>query len=387
MVQDANDSAAEIDNGPKLGLVLSGGGARAAYQAGTLQALAEITAGDLQAPIVSGVSAGAINACHLACHPGPMKENALDLQEAWRKLTIEQVFRIESTFIASNAARWLWLLATGRYGGRIRIRGLLETQPLREFLSRQADFDQIGRNIESGRLRALAISATSYSNGLTFTFVQGVPGLADWRRYGRRSVQTRINVEHVMASAALPLIFPAIQIDGDFYGDGGIRQPAPLAPSIHLGADRLLAISIRYARTPEEETARQVVGYPPPAQVGGMLLNAIFLDSLETDSERLRRMNTTLELLPEGVKHPEGLRPIPLLMLRPSRDLGKMSAGLDIELPRPLRLLVRGLGANRSSSPDFLSYLLFERPYIERLMELGYHDALAQRDSVLRFLE
>ncbi|MGH9463369.1 MAG: patatin-like phospholipase family protein, partial [Vicinamibacteria bacterium] len=178
-----------------------------------------------------------------------------------------------------------------------------------------------------------------------------------------------------------------IQVGDAYYGDGGIRHASPLAPAIHLGADRVLTISARYPRTQEEESEKQVVGYPPPAQILGMLMHGVFLDALENDAERIARINRTLALLPPGTRHPEGLRPIRLLVLRPSRDLGKLSASLAHHLPRPLRIIVRGLGAYQTSSPDFLSYLLFERPYISRLIEVGYEDAHQQWDEIARFLE
>ena len=233
----------------------------------------------------------------------------------------------------------------------------------------------------------MALTATSYSTGATITFVQGVNGIPMWERARRHSVRANIGLNHIMGSAALPLVFPAVQIGDAYYGDGGIRQSSPLAPSIHLGADRVLTISARYPRTRAEESERQVVGYPPPAQILGMLMHGVFLDSLENDIERVARINRTLELLPPEKRHPEGLRRVRLFVLRPSLDLGKLSAPLARYLPRPLRIIVRGLGSYRTSTPDFLSYLLFERPYISRLIEVGYQDAHDRWDEIARFLE
>lgn len=190
-----------------------------------------------------------------------------------------------------------------------------------------------------------------------------------------------------MASAALPVIFPAIQVGDEYFGDGSIRQSAPLAPAVHLGAERLLAISVRYPLSEDEREVPQIRGYPPPAQILGMIMHGVFIDALENDAERLQRINRTLGALPPGVRHPDGLRPVDILLLRPSRDLGKMSADLVGNLPRALRVVARGLGASRTTTPDFLSYLLFERAYIERLMSLGFEDAHSNWDRIEAFLQ
>lgn len=190
-----------------------------------------------------------------------------------------------------------------------------------------------------------------------------------------------------MASCALPLIFPAIPVGDAYFGDGSIRQAAPLAPAIHLGAGRILAIAVRNKRNLEEEAQSQIVGYPPPAQIVGMLFNAVFVDALDHDCERLERTNRTIAALPEGSRHPDGLRAIEHVVLRPSRNLGALSADLVHHLPRALRLVVLGMGASKLRSPDLLSYLLFEKPYIERLIELGRQDTLSQWDKIAPLLE
>ena len=237
---------------------------------------------------------------------------------------------------------------------------------MREYLKHHADLSGIRRNLESGRLSALALTATSYATGLTVNFIESSDPRPGWKRAGRQGVHTTIDYEHVMASSALPLIFPAIQIDNSFYGDGSLRLQTPLAPAIHLGADKLLVISVHYKRTPEEEILAQVQGYPPPAQVLGMLLNAVFLDALETDLERTRRVNHTLSLLPSEKRPATGLKRIELMVLRPSRDLGKLAADIKADIPGLLKVIVRGLGTQYSKTPDFLSYLLFEQTYVKR---------------------
>lgn len=349
--------------------------------------IAEDVGKDSPFQVITGVSAGGINAAALAGHRGSFRHATRDLCAAWLRLSTDKVFKANFTSLTESGLQWLWTLLTGGITLGFEVQGLLDTAPLCRYLSKRLDMEGIQANLSAGRLKALGLTATSYSTGETVTFVHGRPDSTLWQRAGRRAVRATIRLDHVMASAALPLVFPAVRIANDFYGDGSIRQTSPLAPAVHLGAGRLLTISARYPRTEAEKAERQVSGYPPPAQILGMLMHSVFLDALENDAERLERINRTLTLLPPETSHPEGLRPIRLLVLRPSRDLGKLSVGLLKHLPRPVRILTRGLGASRTTTPDFLSYLLFERSFIERLIELGYQDAYARRDEIARFLE
>ncbi len=366
-------------------VVLTGGGARGAYQAGVLAGIADRARCDVCFPIVTGVSAGGINAAALAASRAGFAAATGELRQAWLELSTENVFRSNFRTLAWSALCWMAKIGSG---GALPtdLRGLLDTRPLRAYLSAAIDFDGIGDNIAAGRLHALALSMTEYSTGSTVTAIQATQRVRDWQRVRRLSERTRITVDHVMASAALPVVFPAIQLGSEFYGDGSVRQSAPLSPAVHLGADRILAISVRYELGPHERVQPQIVGYPPPAQILGMILHGVFIDALEDDAERLQRINRTIESIPPGADPRDRLRPIDILLLRPSHDLGKLSAGLVEALPRPLRVLARGLGASHTTSPDFLSYLLFERPYIERLMELGFEDARAQWDRIEPFL-
>ena len=370
--------------GAMNGLVLSGGGARAAYQIGVLSYIAE-KAPEVSFPIIAGVSAGSINAAFLAGHQGTSREKLQDLSDCWSDLTVDRVFRSGLGTLGLSGLRWIWTLGGGGTSLGPQVKGLVDTSPLREFLSENVSVEGIAKNIEAGRLRALALTTTRYSTGQTITFVQGQEGIPTWERVRRCGLPTSIGTEHVMASSAIPLVFPAIYVEGDYYGDGSIRQAAPLAPAIHLGADRIFAIATRYGRSPQEAESRATKGYPPPAQVLSMFFNSIFLDTLEQDAERLNRLNRVLEALPPDSPRPDDLRPIKLLVVRPSRDLGKMAEEFRGKLPRSVRFLLRGLGVQRVESPDLLSYLIFEGSFISRVIDLGYEDALSQWPEIEEF--
>lgn len=373
--------------GPRdVGLVMGGGGARAAYQVGFLRHLARRFP-HLEIPYITGVSAGAINAAHLASHHGSFLQAAEELSQLWSRLTVEDVFRVDGQALFWNALRWLGQLTLGGFGGGTRVEGLVDTQPLREYLTDvlhavDGELTGIRYNLEHGRLRAAAISTSSYTTGQSVTWVEG-QDIREWERPQRRAVKTDLTVEHVMASAALPLLFPAVQLENAWYGDGGIRLTAPLSPALHLGARRVMAISTRYARTQAEADAPTVYGYPPPAQVVGVLMNSIFLDLLDHDALRLERLNQLLSKLPEEERL--GLRPVKLFIHRPSTDLGKLATQYEVKLPRMFRFLTRSLGTRETQSPDFLSLVMFQPDYLRTLMEIGEADADATADDLLEF--
>ncbi|HSL81338.1 MAG TPA: patatin-like phospholipase family protein [Thermoanaerobaculia bacterium] len=359
-----------------VALVLSGGGARAAYQVGVLRALARRRP-DLRVPVVTGVSAGAINAALLACHPGSFREAVEVLSTLWAGLEVERVFRVDTRSLASHLLRWSFRLVSGGGAFAPQVRGLVDTAPLRELLvdalgaAPDGALPGVARALEAGRLRSLAVITSGYSTGQSVVWVAGRE-VESWERPDRRSVPARITVDHVMASAALPLFFPAVRLGHAWHGDGGIRLATPLAPAIHLGADRILAISTRYRRTLPEADRPTSVGYPPPLQIAGQLLNAIFLDMLDQDCLRVERLNLLLRELPEEKRH--GLRPIDVQAIRPSRDLGALAAELEPRLPRAFRSLTRGLGSRETSRPDLLSLLMFQGEYTRRLMDIGEAD-------------
>lgn len=380
-----------VDGTPNYGdlaAVLTGGGARGAYQVGVMRALARRFP-ELRIPILFGVSAGAMNATFLAQHPGTLAEATHDLAGLWTSLSAEQVFRVDASELASNGAHWLLRLGSGgRFAAR-STRGLVDTEPLRGFLERALSVDSsgaiagIGANLERGTLRALALGTTNYGTGQSIIWVQGRE-ISLWERPKRRSVHARIGVPHVMASASLPLFFPAVQIGSDWYGDGGLRLAAPLSPALHLGAHRILAVSTRYERTQAEANRSDVVGYPPPAQILGVMYNAIFLDLIDQDVLRLERMNRLLAKLPPDER--DGLRIVDILVMRPSQDLGRIARDHEPRLPGMFRWLTRGLGTRQTSSPDVLSLLMFQDDYLARLIALGEADAEARMDEIGEFL-
>ena len=367
-------------------LVLAGGGARAAYEVGVLAGVADRAPG-LEFPIVTGVSAGAINAVHLAAHPGPLAAAVGALRAQWSRLVVERVYRIRPGRLLRGLLLGAAHTALGRGREAAAVRGLVDMSPLREFLGANLDFAQLDANIAARRLRAAAVSATSYATGQTVTFVHGPPDTPMWQRALRYSVRARLTLDHVMASAALPILFPAVRIGDGFYGDGSLRQTAPLAPAIHLGARAILAVTQRSdpERPLSPPPAPAPHEYPALAEVIGLLLHAIFLDALEADAERLERVNRLVAALPPA-QRPDGLRPVRLLLLRPSRDLGALAAGCGVQLPPLVRWLVRGMGGQRATAVDFLSYLLFNPVYTNALTELGYTDVRAQWPRIERFL-
>jgi len=362
-----------------LALVLSGGGARAAYQVGVLAALAERVPA-LTPPIITGVSAGAINAMYLAARAGPFAAAVSQLADEWRRLTVDRVVRVRPLQLGWAA---LGALLTGRRARPTRQRGLLDTTPLRQFLTATIDPQGIDANLTTGRLRALALTATAYDTGRTVSFVQAPPTVAMWTRARRVARRARLGIDHVMASAAIPLLFPAVGIGDEFFGDGSVRLTAPLAPAIHLGARALLAIGLRPA---DPDVAVSPNEYPSAAESLGLVLHSIFLDALDADAERLERLNRVLTTLPPGTPAPDDLRPLRLLVLRPSRDLSTLASGQLPRLPRLVRLVVARLGGQRLGATGFLSYLLFDPAYTTRLMELGYEDVSRDWGRVQDFL-
>lgn len=371
-----------------LCFALGGGGARGAYQVGVLRHIARRHP-ELNVPYLTGVSAGGINASHLANHTGEFAAKVEDLVHLWTSLSVDQVFRVDSWALFKGLIQWAAQLTL--LGGREhspQVRSFVDTEPLAQYLrtafSCQDDrLCGIQANLDQGKLRAVALATTSYSTGRTITWCQG-QDFEYWERPERKGLPTELRLEHVLASAALPLFFPAVRIEDSWYGDGGIRLHAPLAPAIHLGAKKILAVSTHHNRTIDEAEKPDLVGYPPPAKVAGLLMNAIFLDLLDQDAITLERINSLLAQLPD--KRSGQLRPVDLFVVRPSVDLGKLASDHEPNLPSLFRFLTRRLGTRKSRSNDLISLVMFQRDYLTKLIELGERDAAARADELDEFL-
>ena len=376
--------------GGRTGLVLTGGGARAAYQVGALQALAEILpAGPIPFDVVAGISAGAINGVALACSAHDFRAGAAAIHETWAALTPERIFSTGVVKLAGIGSRWMRDLGGGGFLGGNSINYLLDPAPLRGLLTELLPLARMRRHLRAGRLAGVAVSATSYSSGAGVTWFEGSADIQPWQRATREGLRGRLTVDHVMASAAIPLFFPPVKVEAGYYGDGCVRQVYPMSPAIHMGAERILAVSVRSLRTTPGSSSIPEGGPLPLSQIAGVLLNAVFLDSLDTDLERLERVNRTLALVPGERAAARGveLRTIPVLALHPSQDLGRFAGDEYHRFPRMLRYLLKGIGVTATSGVDLLSYLAFEPVYVARVMELGYTDTMARRDEVRAFFE
>lgn len=369
-----------------LAIMLTGGGARAAYQVGLLLGLAKHFP-DLKFDIVTGVSAGAINAVFLAAKEGTLAEKAESLRKMWCDLQCEHVFR--PNYAALLPFRNAVKAVLPRHLARTP-RGIFNAAPLATLLRRILDcphrgapIEGIRRNLARGDLKSVALITLDYSTGQSVRWVQGRTHDV-FEGPNRRAVNTQMTVEHVLASAALPFVFPAVRIGSQWHGDGGIRLSAPLSSAVHLGARRIIAMSTGYQRTPDEASTPVVEGYPPAAQIIGQLVNAVFLDVIDEDVIRMGRMNEMIRKLDASDRN--GFKPIDLMVLRPSRDLGKLSADFEKYLPVSVKLFTRALGARETESPDILSLLMFEPRYTEMLIETGVRDADARVDELRTFL-
>ena len=385
---------------PRTGLLLTGGGARAAYQVGVLETVAALrrecagAAAPNPFPIIAGTSAGAINASALACGADDFDAAVRQMAEVWSNFTAGQVYRADSLGIARTGARWLtlmslgWLLARWR---RAQPRSLLDNTPLHGLLQTLVPLERLPELIRQGHLQALAVTASSYSSGEHVTFFEGAPELQPWVRTQRYAVRQRLDHRHLLASSAIPFVFPAqaLSVDGrvEYFGDGSMRQSAPVAPAIHLGADRILVVGAgRMAEPRADHRNAPPNQYPTLAQIAGHTLSNIFLDALAVDVERVRRINHTIGLVPPQARANSGLRPVELVVVAPSQRIDAIAARHVRDLPPTVRALLGGVGVTADQTDAkgavLASYLLFERGFTQELMALGRADALRERAAL-----
>ena len=388
------------DASAPTGLILTGGGARAAYQIGVLQEILNLRRtfeGEAGNPfeVICGTSSGAINASVLACGADTFESTLSDLAQVWKDFQVHQVYRSDVLDMLQSGARWVSLLTLGWLMGRKRFRprSLLDNAPLGELLQERVDFRQLPRVLKSGHLRALAITASNYDSGEHVTFYQSDSDIQPWVRNQRAAMRCELQLSHLLASSGIPFIFPAARLEGPqgpaWFGDGAMRQTAPIAPAIHLGAQRVLVIGAGRMHEPRRPATRSGSDYPSMARIAGHALSSIFLDALAVDVERLQRINHTLSLIPAESRAQSTLRPVELLVIAPSQRLDDIALRHAHRLPGTVQQLLKILGGSAQSGSSqggaLISYLLFESLYTQELIALGREDARAKSAEIEAF--
>lgn len=370
----------------KIGLVLSGGGARAAYQVGVLKAIVRLLPQEHPNPfnIISGTSAGAINAVALASYASHYRQGIQRLEHIWKNFSCDQVFRSDFLSVLKWSSKFMMNTFFGYKAGDPV--SLLDNSPLRQLLKKMILFENIQKAIDNQDLHALSVTASGYASGESVSFFQGHKSIKNWQRLRRIGLRSRIAIDHLLASSAIPAVFPAVQINREYFGDGAIRQLAPMSPALHLGADKILVIGVSgqaHKRKPRE----QMKHYPSMAKIMNHMFNAAFLDSMESDVERLSRINNTISKIPDDIIQSQhiGLRPVEILEINPSESIDDIAARHARELPKSLRFFLKGSGTTHKSGAGVLSYLLFERGFCRDLIQCGYDDAMKRKDDILRF--
>jgi len=371
----------------KNALVLTGGGARAAYQIGVLSAISKFVPRNhgIPFPIICGTSAGAINTTALACYSSCFHLGVKKLEWVWKNINTSRIYHSNGMRVFSHLAKGMIASFQADYANK-SARSLLNNAPLRDLLNMVVDFKRIDTNILRGYLSAVSITASSYSNGDSISFYQSEESISPWFRAKRRGEPCQINSEHLMASAAIPLVFPSIKIRQEHYGDGSIHQLSPLSPAIHLGGENLFIVGVEQPKEPIH--SKENNPHPPTtATVAGHLLDTIFSDTLHSDIERLERINNTIKLIPEEVRSKrEGLKPISSFLINPSHDFNAMAVDYFSDLPLSIRLLLRSVGISNDSESSIVSYLLFEKNYCRQLIKLGFEDTMEQETAIRKYL-
>jgi NTE family protein len=374
----------------RAALILTGGGARAAYQVGVLKAIAELLPRNAHSPfaIICGTSAGALNAATLAVNAGNFRKGVQYLTSTWKNFHASQIYRTDVVGVFNNSMLWLAGVILNMIGiNKLTRVSLLDNTPLVELLDEILPCDLIQHSIDRGFLHALAITASGYGSGESVTFYQGVKQLQPWRRKGRLGMPTRIENRHLLASSAIPFLFPATLINREYFGDGSMRQIAPISPALHLGATRVLIIGVSVNGSPEQPDRAGIGEYPSLASIAGHALSSIFLDRMEIDLERLRKINDLVAIMPEEMRERAGLRHVDALVMSPSQPIDKIAERYASELPWTIRLLLRLIGAGQQSGGTLVSYLLSEKKFCRALIDLGYQDGIKRRDEIMAFLE
>lgn len=373
---------------PKVGLVLTGGGARAAYQVGVLRAIAEVLPDSVRNPfpVICGTSAGAINATSLAVAADDFREGVRQLETVWTNFHVDQVHRSDLVGVLANTGRCLTSSLSNRFGKQ-QAASLLDNSPLIKLIKHRIPFRAIQRNIYAGDLHALGLTAWGYTSGQSVTFFQGAKGIAPWKRAQRIGVTARLGAEHLVASSSIPFVFPAIKINREYFGDGSMRQMAPISPALHLGAEKVMVIGVHKTDDTPLPGRIKVTGSPPFAQIAGHAMNSIFVDSLDVDLERLNRINSTLKLIPPKTLKEKNvlLRQVVSMTISPSEEINEIAQQYAHTLPSVMRFLYRIVGATGPAGSTLLSYVLFEAPFCQALIDLGYRDAMRQRDEINEF--
>lgn len=373
----------------RVGLILTGGGARAAYQVGVLKAIAELMPRRARNPfsVICGTSAGSLNAATLAINAGSFRKGVRYLDNIWKNFHPSQVYRTDVLGVLSNTLRWLSGLLLSALGiNKLKHVSLLDNSPLQTLLENILPCEKIQENIDAGLLQALSITASGYGTGQSVSFYQGAAHLHPWRRTRRLGIPTKIEIKHLMASSAIPFIFPAALINREYFGDGSMRQIAPISPALHLGATRVLVIGVTATNVDTSRTS-EMHEYPTLAQIAGHAMNSIFLDNMEVDLERLRKNNELITLMPDEFQKHTDFCHVDVLVISPSQPLEKIAERYAKEMPWTIRLLLRMIGARPRRGDTLLSYLLSESKYCSALIDLGYQDAMHRREEIMRFLK